>query len=65
MALQTFSVRILDKIGEALAGNLGLDAGMISDWITEGTRNVISKMPKSYGNSLVRHLLHLLQRQGL
>ena len=46
MALQTFSLRLLDKIGEALAGDLGLDAGMFNDWLTEGTRKIISKMPK-------------------
>ncbi len=45
MALQTFEIRILDKVGEALAGNLGLDTEMLDDWTTEAAQVIISKMP--------------------
>ena len=43
--MQTFETRILDKVGEALAGHIGLDTEMLDDWCTEGARFVISKMP--------------------
>lgn len=45
MALQTFELRLLDKVGEALAGDLGLDTEMLDDWLIEGARYVISKQP--------------------
>ena len=45
MALQTYELRLLDKIGEALSADLGLDTEMFDDWLTEGARVIIGKMP--------------------
>ncbi|KKK79122.1 hypothetical protein LCGC14_2836690, partial [marine sediment metagenome] len=45
MALQTFENQLLDLVGEALAGDLGLDTEMFDDWLTNGARVIISRMP--------------------
>lgn len=47
MALQTIQQRLLDKIGEALSGNLGITALMIKDWINMGLRVIIGRLPKN------------------
>ena len=45
MALQTFELQLLDLVGEALAGDLGLDTEFFDDILTNGARVIIGKMP--------------------
>ncbi len=45
MALQTFELQLLDLVGEALAGDLGLDTEFFDDVLTNGARVIIGKMP--------------------
>jgi len=45
MALQSYEVQLLDRVGEALAGDLGLDTEMLDDSATNVVRDIISKLP--------------------
>lgn len=44
-ALQTYELQLLDLIGEALAGDLGIDTEALDDAATNTVRNIISALP--------------------
>lgn len=44
---QSFETRILDRVGEPLTGDIGLDTEMLDDWCTLGVRDIIMRMPSS------------------